>query len=811
MSIKYINNKVLDIVEGNGLYLITINDVDNDYNQYPYIITTDSLDGLNSDGTFTGNIINKEIIGLNQDGWPFTASKGAYGNGIYLFVFLEWAYSNGDYTNSISDGGRLLAAYTLDGVTYNWHYLTEPNDSDVIINNNSTITSELYANYYHPTVDSVEYVGSNEFICSINSHALSIVINPDEVNNGDISDNGIAVSPEFVYNAIKTSTVNKHSSTTTKFGIGTTEKYGHTKVATDIISTKGAHSLYTEIIPTEIDHSYPGIVLRSADEDDPTKLFYTYSSYYGCEVGTLKITNNHIEILDNCSIPEEYSSSNGAPELPILITYTNNTYNDAVDRNEAYVALFKYSDSTKTNLIVSFNKYAAGTLSEVNSLTIPISSGSSLNGTKISYSSWYSSDRLCHILVKLKNSDDTITDLVISFRPVLNTCSHHYTPYDIDATYIVNDRSYLYLYNPTAQKAIYYKYSNGLDRSSTLISSNIPNLNIQSNIVNVGDYLVCMVYNEDYGNYSLRYLNFSSNKISYSYGPEIPQSYLSAYNKCTYYEPYVDIYPVDDVHLLIDYRFIVNLDTGDLHYNYIPELSRAMLSDNNYIQSHDNAFVNSEYLVFENNHDDYRSNVSLHVCGINLSDKISDGVAANAAVVADIKKDQERVNLLTRLLVENKADTDHRSEYSDGRASTEWLYGHVRIQEQVTEKISEYTRAVVPTVNAMIDYIEGKIDSEPALSTVESSIDPSLSSIFSINVTGDVEITVDALPTGKVYKEITLFITNGGSFNVTFGSNIVFSNGFEPILTTAGTDVLKFVTIDGGESWFGKQEGQYIH
>ena len=61
------------------------------------------------------------------------------------------------------------------------------------------------------------------------------------------------------------------------------------------------------------------------------------------------------------------------------------------------------------------------------------------------------------------------------------------------------------------------------------------------------------------------------------------------------------------------------------------------------------------------------------------------------------------------------------------------------------------------------------------------------------------------------YYEFTLFLVNAGKFNVTFQDNVVFSNGFTPIFTSSGIDILKFLTIDGGETWYCKQDGQHVH
>lgn len=49
----------------------------------------------------------------------------------------------------------------------------------------------------------------------------------------------------------------------------------------------------------------------------------------------------------------------------------------------------------------------------------------------------------------------------------------------------------------------------------------------------------------------------------------------------------------------------------------------------------------------------------------------------------------------------------------------------------------------------------------------------------------------------------TLIITNGGNKNVYWGSSIKWANNEPPTLTDMGYDVLTFITMDGGTTWYG--------
>lgn len=53
----------------------------------------------------------------------------------------------------------------------------------------------------------------------------------------------------------------------------------------------------------------------------------------------------------------------------------------------------------------------------------------------------------------------------------------------------------------------------------------------------------------------------------------------------------------------------------------------------------------------------------------------------------------------------------------------------------------------------------------------------------------------------------TLFLTNGGSQTVNWPASVDWAGGVAPTLTAAGVDVLTFMTIDGGTTWYGFAAG----
>lgn len=54
----------------------------------------------------------------------------------------------------------------------------------------------------------------------------------------------------------------------------------------------------------------------------------------------------------------------------------------------------------------------------------------------------------------------------------------------------------------------------------------------------------------------------------------------------------------------------------------------------------------------------------------------------------------------------------------------------------------------------------------------------------------------------------TLILTNGGSQTVNWPAAVDWADGTEPTLTTSGVDILTFLTLDAGTTWYGFVGGQ---
>jgi hypothetical protein len=85
-----------------------------------------------------------------------------------------------------------------------------------------------------------------------------------------------------------------------------------------------------------------------------------------------------------------------------------------------------------------------------------------------------------------------------------------------------------------------------------------------------------------------------------------------------------------------------------------------------------------------------------------------------------------------------------------------------------------------------------------------SAVDCSLGNYFIKTATGALTWTVTNVPASRAYSFL-LELTNGGTGTQTWFSGIKWPGGTAPTLTTAGVDVLGFITDDGGTTWRGVQ------
>lgn len=93
--------------------------------------------------------------------------------------------------------------------------------------------------------------------------------------------------------------------------------------------------------------------------------------------------------------------------------------------------------------------------------------------------------------------------------------------------------------------------------------------------------------------------------------------------------------------------------------------------------------------------------------------------------------------------------------------------------------------------------------------TTTGAMDLSLGQMFTATITAATSFSITNAPAGRG-TTVVLHVTNGGSQTITWPAYIKWMSATAPALTAAGTDVLVFVTPDGGATWRGSIFGTDI-
>ena len=98
-------------------------------------------------------------------------------------------------------------------------------------------------------------------------------------------------------------------------------------------------------------------------------------------------------------------------------------------------------------------------------------------------------------------------------------------------------------------------------------------------------------------------------------------------------------------------------------------------------------------------------------------------------------------------------------------------------------------------------FAEGPYGTASAMDGEE--IDLATGSVFTKTVTADADFTITGAPAGTA-ASFAFVLTDGGSYTVTWPASVLWAGGTAPVLTASGTDVLAFLTPDGGTTWYGR-------
>lgn len=80
--------------------------------------------------------------------------------------------------------------------------------------------------------------------------------------------------------------------------------------------------------------------------------------------------------------------------------------------------------------------------------------------------------------------------------------------------------------------------------------------------------------------------------------------------------------------------------------------------------------------------------------------------------------------------------------------------------------------------------------------------------VHTVTITaGTVNVSFSNPPATGTAGSLTIIVTNGGSQTVNWPASVDWPGGSAPSLTSSGVDILTFVTIDGGTTWYGFTAG----
>lgn len=99
-------------------------------------------------------------------------------------------------------------------------------------------------------------------------------------------------------------------------------------------------------------------------------------------------------------------------------------------------------------------------------------------------------------------------------------------------------------------------------------------------------------------------------------------------------------------------------------------------------------------------------------------------------------------------------------------------------------------------------------ESYSALSGTTPSVDCEAGNVFSLTTSGNTTFTFSNPPATGTAFGFTLKVTAGGTHTITWPSSVDWAGGTAPDAPASGeTNVLVFITHDGGTTWYGFQAG----
>lgn len=130
-----------------------------------------------------------------------------------------------------------------------------------------------------------------------------------------------------------------------------------------------------------------------------------------------------------------------------------------------------------------------------------------------------------------------------------------------------------------------------------------------------------------------------------------------------------------------------------------------------------------------------------------------------------------------------------------------------------TDNIDEVLNAVKTTADAALARAGGTMTGEVQVLTSTGTrvdlgttsgtitLDFDTANAWTVTIAGTSTIALSNVPTGTIIVGGVLQIKNAGSATVTWPSSFKWSGGSAPTFTTSGTDLVAFVSFDGGTTF----------